>query len=863
MTGACDGLRVVDFSWWMAGPLATMVLADNGAEVIKVEPPAGDPARDLPAFQTWNRGKKSVSLDLKSGAGRESARKLFADSDVVVTSFRPGVAERLGIGYEDLRAVNPRAVYAAISGYGEDGPRSALKGYEALATAKSGRTMMFERVADRDGPAFPVLPCASYTAAMLSAQGILAALHQRESTGRGQKVSVSLLSSLMLYDLIMWIGWQLRGGDIEAEGQTAPMMLQKLMGERQMLGAAKESKTYDATQMHRPKIRVPRPNYLTAVTKDGVWLQFANTIDRLCVAQMTALDLLELYGEERFAKLPAVATEDDAEHLWTTVLERVRTKTYEEWLPAFEAQPDLAVERIGTPATSMQHRQIAYNGSVVEVLGLDGQTTLQPGPIARFSATPSTIGAPAPPLPEPTESRGSGFNLTGGGVGHRSVGLPPPPPVGLKPDPRGEGENAPLAGITIVDFSAWIAAPLATAILANLGARVIKVEPVGGDMSRYSTGGLLSFPMTQGKQSISLDLKHPEGAAIVRRLIEKADLVVHNFRSPVPERLGIDYDSCRAINPAVIYLNAASYGDSGPDAGKPMFFATAAAMGGNQLRQVGEGHPVPGAENLPIEDLKQEAWRLLKAAEGNADPIAAVAAATAVLLALRHRDRTGEGQSVLTTMIGSDMYANSDEAITYDGKPAGPTVDTDLLGFGPAYRLYEAAEGWVMLTCTRSGEWDAFCDAIERPDLAPQWDTTLRGSGFNLTGGGEGTPAAALACEIAASLQTRTAAKWEAIAVEHDLPLVAVEMRDPGRFNMGDAEMRRLGHAVQVTSPVHGRYWRHGALQTFSDAPQTFGPWDPLGGHTTAILGELGYSEGDITRLAAEKVVEVWQPETA
>ena len=840
MSGACDGLRVVDFSWWMAGPLATMVLADNGAEVIKVEPPTGDPARDLPAFQTWNRGKKSVALDLKTDVGRESARNLIAEADVVVTSFRPGVAARLGVGYEDVRGLNPRAIYAAISGYGEDGPRSALKGYEALATAKSGRAMMFERVADRDGPAFPVLPCASYTAGMLTAQGILAALHQREATGRGQKVSVSLLASLMLYDLIMWIGWQLRGGDIEAEGQTAPMMLQKLMGERQMLGSAKQPQTYDATQMHRPKIRVPRPNYLTAVTKDGVWLQFANTIDRLCVAQMTALNLLDLYGEERFGKLPAVATEDDAEHLWTTVLERVRAKTYEEWRPAFEAQPDLAVERIGTPATSMQHRQIVHNDSVVEVPGLDGQTTLQPGPIARFSATPSTIGASAPPL---RVNGAASF-----------VGRGPSPDAGGGPRPNAAGNRPPLDGITIVDFSAWIAAPLATAMLANLGARVIKVEPVGGDMSRYSTGGLLSFPMTQGKQSISLDLKHPEGAAIVRRLIERADVVVHNFRSPVPERLSIDYDSCRKLNPAVIYLNAASYGDSGPDAGKPMFFATAAAMGGNQLRQVGEGHPVPGAENLPIEDLKQEAWRLLKAAEGNADPIAAVAAATAVLIALRHRDHTGEGQSVLTTMIGSDMYANSDEAIMYDGKPSSPTVDADLLGFGPAYRLYEAKEGWVVLACTRRAEWEALCTAIGRADLADFW-----GSGFNLTGGGEGTPVDALVGEIDGALKTLTAAEWEALAIERDIPLVAVEMRDPGRFNMEDAEMRCLGHAVQTTSPVHGEYWRHGALQTFSEATQTFGPWDPLGGHTEAILRELGYPSDDIVRLAAAKVVELWE----
>jgi crotonobetainyl-CoA:carnitine CoA-transferase CaiB-like acyl-CoA transferase len=829
MPGACDGLRVVDFSWWMAGPLATMVLADNGAEVIKVEPPNGDPARTLPAFQTWNRGKQSVVLDLKTDAGREAARNLVADADAVVTSFRPGVAERLGIGYADVRALNPRAVYASISGYGEDGPRSTLKGYEALATAKSGRSMMFERVADRDGPAFPVLPCASYTAAMLTAQGVLAALHQRESTGRGQKVSVSLLSSLMLYDLIMWIGWQLRGDDIEAEGQTAPMMLQKLMGERQMLGSSKP-RAYDPTQMHRPKIRVPRPNYLTAVTKDGVWLQFANTIDRLCVAQMTALDLLDLYGEERFAKLPAVGAEDDAEDLWGIVLERVRSKTYEEWLPAFEAQTDLAVERIGTPETSMFHRQILHNGSAVPVPGAGGATTLQPGPIARFSATPSAIGSPAPAL--------------GGDVAPRRGEFETRPPADAPID-----NNPPLNGITILDFSAWIAAPLATSILANLGARVIKVEPVGGDMSRYSTGGLLSFPMTQGKQSISLDIKHPDGAAIVARLIERADVIVHNFRTPVPERLGIDYDSCKALNPAVIYLNAASYGDSGPEAGKPMFFATAAAMGGNQLRQVGAGHPVPGAENLPLDDLKQEAWRLLKAAEGNADPIAAVAAATAVLVALRHRDRTGEGQSVLTTMIGSDMYANSDEAIIYDGKPPAPTVDADLLGFGPAYRLYEAAEGWVMLACVRRDEWEALCEATGCSRLAAEWPLDPK--------------AADIACEIADAFRTRPASEWETLAIEHDLSLVAVEMRDPGRFNMNDPEMRRFGHAVQVTSPVHGEYWRHGALQTFSDAPQTFGPWDPLGGHTAAILQELGYPDNEIERLAGQKVIEVWEPDSA
>ncbi|HET9477098.1 MAG TPA: CoA transferase, partial [Dehalococcoidia bacterium] len=620
MSGACDGLRVVDFTSWMAGPLATMVLADNGADVIKVEPPAGDPARGLPAFQTWNRGKRSVVLDLKTPEGRDKALALAAGADAVFVAMRPGTPQKLRIDYERLREANPRLVYASITGYGEDGPWARLKGYDALVTARSGRMMMFERVADRPGPAFPSLPCASYTAAMLSLQGVMAALHRRAATGRGQKVSVSLLASLIPYDLIMWIGWQLRGDDIDAAAQPANMVLQKLLGERQM---AQKPGSYDPKQLHRPQVRVPRPNYLTAVTKDGVWLQFANTMDHLCVAQMTALGLLDLYGQERFAKLPAVFTEEDAEDLWETVLERVRSKTYEEWRPIFEEEGNIAVERIRSPLESLEHRQIVHNGQSVEVPGLTGNPTVQPGPLALFGETPGDIRSGAPSLGQHTaEVLGA---------------LPAGPRVSSEPTPVPETSavtTGPLTGVTIIDFSAWIAAPYATGILANLGARVIRIEPVGGDVSRYSTGGLLSFPMTQGKESIALDLKHPDGLKVVQSLIARADGVVHNFRPGVPERLGIDYESCLKLNPRLIYLNAASYGESGPDSHRPMFFATAAALGGNQLRQAGAGHPAPGSERADIEDLKNEAWRVLKSAEGNADPIAAVAAAAAFLMAL-------------------------------------------------------------------------------------------------------------------------------------------------------------------------------------------------------------------------------------
>ncbi len=819
-----------------------MVLADNGADVIKVEPPGGDPAREMPAFQTWNRGKRGMVLDLKTGDGRNAALDLCHRADVVVTSFRPGVAERLGVGYEQVRELNPRAVYAAISGYGETGSRAGLKGYDALVTARSGRMMMFERVADRPGPAFPALPCASYSAAMLAVQGIMAALHVRRESGLGQKVGVSLLSALMPFDLIMWIGWQLRGQDIDAEGQSGPMILQKFLGERTAPGQSQAPRpgAYDPQQLHRPGIRVPRPNYLIAVTKDGVWIQFANTIDHLCLAQMQALDLVDLYGQERFAKLPAVFTEEDADDLWGIVLERVRSKTYAEWVAVFEQYEDLAVERVRWPLESLDHRQVVHNGHAVEVPGIRDQRTVQPGPLVRFSESEGIVGRRAPLLGEHTDE-----------VLAKAGGAPPAARPGAAAA-RGR-TKAPLDGITIIDFSTWIAAPYSTLIMASLGARVIKVEHVGGDMSRYSTGGLLSFPMTQGKESISVNLKDARGMGVVRKLIAGADMLLHNFRAGVAERLGIDYESCRKLNPKLIYVNAASYGDSGPDCRRPAFFSTAAAIGGNTLRQAGEGHPRPGIEKLDIDELKQEAWRLLKGAEGNADPIAALGTATAFLLGLNARDESGSGQSLLTTMICSDMYANSDEVIAYEGCAPSRRVDGDLLGLGPLYRLYKAAAGWVFLACLRRWEWEAFCGAADRPDLASRWDAGWCAD--------QASPEAReLAHAIGGVLRLQTATEWEQLMAEHDVPLAAVEERDPGRFNMQDEEMRALGYAVPVESPVHGAYRRHGAMQTFSASGLTFRGWEPLGGHTRDILQELGYTREEVEALIRAGVVEAWSP---
>jgi crotonobetainyl-CoA:carnitine CoA-transferase CaiB-like acyl-CoA transferase len=402
----------------------------------------------------------------------------------------------------------------------------------------------------------------------------------------------------------------------------------------------------------------------------------------------------------------------------------------------------------------------------------------------------------------------------------------------------------------VVDLSTWLAGAYAPTILAELGARVLAVEPLGGEPGRYLIGGLLAFATSQGKESIAVDLKRPEARAIVHQLVAKSDIVYHNYRPGVAERLGVDYAACRKLNPRVVYLNASAYGDSGPDQGRPSFAGTIAAMNGYAARQAGTGHPPPGdSQRLGMETLKLEAWRLARTVDGRTDVNAALAAVTAVLLGLHARERSGVGQELMTTMLCSNVHANSDELIDYEGRPPIRRADPDLFGMSPLYRLYEASDGWLFLACVSRREWDAFCRAVGRLDLQPAWETGWSDTAVSAEG-------QALADTIAGVLRRDSAAAWEQLASEHDVPMVAVESRDPGQLSVEEEGLRAQGLMVNVHSPTYGDYWRHGALHQFSADQPTFGPWEPVGGHTRPILAELGYSDQEIDRLVGERVVE-------
>jgi len=198
-----EGITVVDLSWFLPGPYLTTALADHGAEVIKVEPPTGDPGREiLPPdertsvfFRNMGRGKKSVVLDLKSEQGRADLFRLCTTADVIVESFRPGVAARFGIGYEAVKAKNPGIVYCSISAFGQDGAYPGRAAHDLALEAMTG--VLSLTLGDDGRPAIPGIPVADLVSGLYGLSGVLMALLRRRTTGKGDYIDVSMHETLM------------------------------------------------------------------------------------------------------------------------------------------------------------------------------------------------------------------------------------------------------------------------------------------------------------------------------------------------------------------------------------------------------------------------------------------------------------------------------------------------------------------------------------------------------------------------------------------------------------------------------------------------------------------------------------------
>jgi len=397
----------------------------------------------------------------------------------------------------------------------------------------------------------------------------------------------------------------------------------------------------------------------------------------------------------------------------------------------------------------------------------------------------------------------------------------------------------------VLELASFIAAPWATALLADLGARVIKVEPLTGDL--YRAIGFPSISKTlQGKEAMSLDLKDPRAQRIVHQLVAKADVLLHNFRPGVPRRLGIDYETVRKIKPDIVYVYAGAYGSTGPHSHRTGFHPIAGAITGGPRYQLAQAVP-PTNRPMTLDEVQEVSNVLRRSNEVNPDPSAALACAAATMVALYHRAMTGQGQYLETSMLGGNLYANADDALSYAGKPERPLADAGFNGLHALYRLYRAKAGWVFLAAPSQEEWEALAGALGRGDLVAD--------GRFADAEARAMHDAALASILEGVLAGRTAGEWERLLTARDVACVEALEGDLGRFLNTSPWAMDAGLLAPVEHPALGRYLRHGPPFIFSATPGRAGPTMYLGEHNRAILTELGYTEAAIAELERQGVV--------
>lgn len=756
MATALDGLRILELGSGAAAGIAGMVLAENGAEVVKIEPPDGDRVRGRPEFAVWHRAKKSAVLDLGDAADRDRFLDLALAADGVLEAFRPMVSERLGVDYDTLHRLNDQLVYASITGFGETGPWRDLPGYEQIVAAKSGRMTTYEGV--RPGPVFTPVPIASFGAGMLAAVGLMAGLWARTRTGQGQRVHTSLLHALSVYDM--------------TSGH----------GNRTHL-PPEPGRVYGV-------MRVP---FMTAPTKDGRFIQMCSRQAHHYRRWLAELGLEALLNDPELPNAPDLwPSEDRLAEAIEAIRRKMKHRTAEEWMEVFSAK-DIGGDPFLAPREFLDHPQCIENGRRQEVLDPEIGPTTQIGPLGHYSDTPSMIGRPAPRLGEHTgEVLGSWLSTTS-----------PSGPAAQ----AGRAGELPLADVTILDVGYFYACPFAATLLAEAGARVIKVEPPTGDPGRrnWTTDYVKSH---LGKESIVLDLKTPEGLDILYRLVDLAHVFLHNFRPGTPGRLGIDADTVMGRNPRILYVYASCFGSNGPWAHKAGFHSSPNAIAGAGVVESGYLNP---PRNRTY-----------------GDPSAALATAAAIMAGVLACRRTGRGQRLETTMLTATAYAVAQWGIQHSG-PEAPVVDSRQFGYHAYQRLYETAEGWLVLDLHRDRERQAL-GALLGTELPEK-------------------PTPELAARLAEILATDSAEAWEARLVAAGVPAAQADRGDFLQCMLYEGHMQECGAAVEATQDNLGTYWRAGPTMQFSAAPTPLDPALPLGWATAAILGELGFDSQEITRL--------------
>ena len=393
-SGPLQGVKVIDFSIIYSGPFAGIQLADLGAEVLKVEPLEGDQIRGIAAvvpgrskqFQWMNRGKKSIELDLQDPRGREIAHKLVAGADVVLVNYRPGVPERLGIDYETLSKINPRLIYGDIIGFGREGPMAKRAASDIVGQAYAGAIAVPGQLDEVGAPLYRNLAIADLTTGLVAAMGMITALYDRERTGKGQLVTVSLLRTVM----------GLLNSEIMRESITDASGRDLMVAELERIRA--EGGSYDRlieTRLAFSPLAGAMSLYFTAyrASDGGIVIGALTRANRDALRAVIGVEG-DPSDDEGFDPLDA-ANEQMFVELKDQIRAKMLTKTVDEWVELFE-QAGAPAGAVRIPEEMSDDPQGKLHMQEIEdpVTGLQRQVR----PIFDLSESPTSIAGPAPLL---------------------------------------------------------------------------------------------------------------------------------------------------------------------------------------------------------------------------------------------------------------------------------------------------------------------------------------------------------------------------------------------------------------------------------------------------------------------------------
>ena len=784
MSHPLAGLRVVEIATDIAGPYATKLLADAGADVVKVEHAAGgDPMRRWTAsgtalppgddgvlFRFLNTSKRSVALAWETDAGRARLRELAAWADVVVESVGP----EAGVDWTAVSAWNPRASLVSVSWFGRTGPWQDRPATEFTVQAWAGATAI-RGIVDRP-PLSAGGRLGEWLAAGYAAIGALAAWTSTRRTGRGQHVDLSLLEVVHLSMAPFATVVASFGGNPVMANRTVEI----------------------------PSIEPAADGYVGFCTiTNQQWRDFLVLIERGELVDDPALAHYFTRNERRTEVYAMI-------HAWTrrhTIAEIIERATLLR----------IPVAPIGNGETVIGFEQFRTRGAFVPAPEGGVVQPRVPYRLGRGSVRPFTR---APRLGEHTRD---------------AVAAP------RGAEPSGDGAVLPFTGLRVMDFTMFWAGPFVGHFLAALGAEVIKVESIQRpDGIRFASTQQptaerwwewcgMYHGMNAGKRGITLDLSRPRGVELARALIATSDALVENFSPRVLDNVGLRYEDLARDNPGLVMVRMPAFGLDGPWRDRTGFAQTMEQISGMAwVTGFADGPPV-----IP---------------RGPCDPLAGMHAALALLVALEHRRRTGEGQLVESTMVEAALNATAVQSLEWQAYGTLAGRDGNRSPVAAPQNLYacRGTEQWIAIAVATDAQWAALVDTLGRPawatDIALATQAGRRAAHDRLD--------EALARVCAESDRDALVARLLAAGIPAAAAVHPAELA-------GNPQLRARGFLQAVTHPVTGTHELPGLPMRFSGMDRWYrAPSPTLGQDTAAVLRELvGLDDTEIASLRAEGII--------